>query len=384
MRIVYVIDSLASKGGAERIISDKMSYMADNYGYDVYVITCYQNQQQDPNTYYLSDKVNQINLNIPYYLQYHYPYPKRLWVKWTLYRKLIHLLRKTVQQINPDVLVGLGYFMADVVTGIRCRAVKLVESHESRLFILADGGLSRSYISKAYMKIYRSIYLKRIERQSDVIITLTIADAKEWKKAKRVVVVPNFSVMPVIELSACEKKRVIAVGRLEWQKGFDRLIESWSLVHKKHPDWQLDIFGSGTLEHLLKSMIHSRGLDHVVNIHPYTQTINKEYSNSSIIALTSRFEGFGLVLLEAMRSGLPCVTFDCPFGPDEVVVNNQNGFIVKNGDISVFAEKLCYLIEHKDIRKLFSSESVNLAKQYNVEIVMERWKALLNDVLQQK
>ena len=123
MKIVYVIDSLASKGGAERIVSDKLNYMAEHYSYDVYVITCYQNQQKDPNTYYLSEKVSQINLNISYYRQYRYRYPHRLWVKWTIYRRLIKLLRDTVRQIDPDVLVALGYFMADVVTDIPCGAV---------------------------------------------------------------------------------------------------------------------------------------------------------------------------------------------------------------------------------------------------------------------
>lgn len=380
MKVVYIIDSLASKGGAERILSDKMNYMVDHFGYDVYVITCYQNQQKNPNTYYLSDKVNQINLNIPFYLQYRYHYPKRLWVKWTVYRSLINKLRETVKQINPDVLVALSYFMSDVVTGIRCHAVKLVESHEARPFILSDEGLSRSFFSKAYMKIYRKIYLKKLEHQSDVIVTLTTADAKEWVKAKRVEVVPNFTVLPVIKLSSCENKRVIAVGRLVWQKGFDRLIESWFLVHKKHPDWHLDIFGSGTMEQKLNSMIHSYGLGNVVTIHPYTQSINKEYSNSSIIALSSRYEGFGLVLLEAMQSGLPCVTFDCPYGPSDVVSDNKNGFVVKNGDISAFADKLCILMENADLRQSFSQASVMRSKLFNRDVVMQQWKVLIEEL----
>ena len=122
MKIVYVIDSLASKGGAERILCDKMNYEAMRFGYDVSVVTCYQNVAKDANAYVLSDNVTQINLNIPYYSQYYTRYPMRLWVKWRLYRRLKTKLTETVKLIDPDILVGLGYFNADMVSGIKCRA----------------------------------------------------------------------------------------------------------------------------------------------------------------------------------------------------------------------------------------------------------------------
>ena len=113
MKIVYVIDSLASRGGAERILSEKMNYLALHDGYEVYVITCYQNPSREPNAYPLSEKVHQIDLNIPYYSQYHYRYPVRLWKKWQIYRSFISQLTATVQSIDPDILTGLGYFQAD-------------------------------------------------------------------------------------------------------------------------------------------------------------------------------------------------------------------------------------------------------------------------------
>ena len=123
----------------------------------------------------------------------------------------------------------------------------MVESHEARIFTMSDKGLSRSFFSRLYMKYYRGRYFRRIEKKADVVVTLTNGDAKEWMKAKRVEVIPNFTVMPVVKQSACDNKRVIAVGRLEWQKGFDRLIDAWAIVSQQHPDWQLDIFGSGSL-----------------------------------------------------------------------------------------------------------------------------------------
>lgn len=383
MKIVYVIDSLASKGGAERILSDKMNYMAEHFGYEVYVITCFQNTQTDPNVYYLSDKVNQVNLSIHYYEQYHYRYPMRLWVKYSIYRRLKNELTVAVQRINPDVLVGLGYFNADLVCGIKCRAVKIVESHEARIFTMSDKGLSRSFFSRLYMKYYRGRYFRRIEKKADVVVTLTNGDAKEWMKAKRVEVIPNYTVMPVVKLSNCKSKRVIAVGRLEWQKGFDRLINAWVIVSRQHPDWQLDIFGSGSLETCLKQQIASLGLSHA-EIHSFTSNISQEYSDSSIFALSSRFEGFGLVLLEAMHNGLPCVTFDCPFGPSDVVADNVNGYVVKDGDVPGFAEKLCHLIEDDNLRSSFSHASIERAKIFNQDVVMARWKALVEELVSQR
>ena len=379
MKIVYVIDSLASKGGAERILSDKMNYMAEHFGYEVYVITCYQNTQTDPNVYYLSDKVHQVNLSIHYYAQYHYRYPMRLWVKYSIYRRLKNELTAAVQRIDPDVLVGLGYFNADLVCGIKCRAKKMVESHEARIFTMSDKGLNRSFFSREYMKYYRNRYFRKVEKKADVVVTLTNGDAKEWTKAKRVEVIPNFTVMPVVKQSTCENKRVIAVGRLEWQKGFDRLIDAWAIVNQQHSDWQLDIFGSGTLGDQLQQQIRTHGLDNVT-IHSFTPNINKEYSDSSIFALSSRFEGFGLVLLEAMQSGLPCVTFDCPFGPSDVVADNENGYVVQDGDIPALAERISTLIENTDLRSSFSKASVVRAKLFDKDVVMMRWKALLEEL----
>lgn len=390
MRIVYIIDSLASKGGAERILSEKMSYMAERYGYDVSVVTCYQDPVRQANVYPLSDKVRQVNLNIPYYSQYRYGYPLRLWKKWQLYQQLKRQLAATVRSIDPDILVGLGYFQADVVTAIRCRAVKVVESHEARIFTMSDQGLQRSWLSRLYMRYYRSRYFRNVERQTDVVVTLTTGDAHEWRRVKRVEVIPNFTMMPAVsrpslqpsDLSprTSDKKRVMAVGRLEWQKGFDRLIDIWAKVAPRHPDWQLDIFGSGTMEAILQQRIHDAGLTNVA-IHPFTSDICKEYLDSAVFVLPSRYEGFGLALLEAMQCGLPCVVFDCPYGPGDVVLDGQNGFVVKDGDISAFAARLERLMSDGDLRQRFSERSAERARNFAADAVMKQCRKLIESLV---
>ena len=379
MNIVYIIDSLGSKGGAERILSEKMNYLATHFNYNVYVITCYQNPNDTKNAYFLSEKVKQINLCIPYYSQYCYNYPKRLYVKYNLYRKLISKLRTTILQIDPDVLIGLGYFIADKVCSVKCRAAKIIESHEARMFTMSNHGLSRSWLSRTYMKLYRKAYLKSVEQNADVVVTLTKGDAKEWRKAKRVEVIPNFTTMhPPLESYNLNSKRIISVGRLEWQKGYDTLVEIWKLVSFKHPDWELVIFGSGTLESKIISLINDEKLKNIT-IHPFTSDISHEYSQSSIFALSSRFEGFPLVLLEALQHSLPCIVFDCPFGPRDVIDDGICGYVIDN-NIQLFAEKLSELIENDELRKQFSDAARKKAEVYNMDSIMQIWKNLFESL----
>lgn len=384
MKIVYIIDSLASKGGAERILTEKMNYLVNLGKYDVYVITCNQFPDSMPNRYPLSDKVMQINLCIPSHLQYKHKYPQRLWYKWCYYHQTRQELTRTVKDINPDIIIGVGYVLANIVCRINCKAVKIIESHEARPYTMSCKRTgNNNIIIRAYYFLYRKYYLGIIDNKADAVVCLTKGDANEWQKAKHVEIIPNFSVMPVYSHTTNEEKRVIAVGRLEWQKGYDRLIKIWSLVTRKHPDWQLDIFGEGRLEEKLKNKINESGLKNM-KIHPFTSNINQEYAVSSICVLASRFEGFALVLLEAMRHGVPCVSFDCKYGPKDVVDNKKNGYVIENGDITEFANKICYLIEKPEIRKQFSNSAIKKADVFNVDIIMKQWTTLFDSLISQK
>ena len=383
MKIVYVIDSLASKGGAERILSEKMNYLTTIYGYDISVITCYQNPSLSPNAYSLSDLVKQIDLNIPYYSQYQYKYPFRLWIKYSLYRKLRNELKRAIQQINPDIIIGLGYFMGDFISSLKCQSAKIIESHEARIFTMSNNGLHRSFISKAYMHFYKRYYLKKIEKNADVVVTLTNGDAQEWKRAKRIEVIPNFTMMRPSINEKNNNKRIISVGRLEWQKGYDRLIDIWKIVSSKHPDWHLTIFGSGTLGNEINSNIRDTELKNI-DIHSFTPNISQEYSGSSIFVLPSRFEGFPLVLLEALQHGLPCVAFDCPFGPKDVIENGTCGYVIKNGDIETFANRICQLIDDHNKRVAFSQAAIQRAKDFDVNTIMKKWQTLFVSLIQNR
>ena len=379
MKIAYVFSTLAKTGGTERIITEKTNYLAEQFGYDITIINLFQ-QDEDTNHFVLSKKVKQINLGIPYFSQFSYRYPKRLWIRWQLNRQVKKSIKQYVKNVDPDILIGISFFKADLVSKVKCRAKKIIESHEAKPFTHSGLNTRHNFIKEVYQNIWRSFYFRAIERNADAVITLTKADEMLWKRAKYTAVIPNFSVMPISKYSDCTSKRVIAAGRLEWEKGFGRLIEAWSIVSSRHPDWHLDIFGEGSMDKTLKVLTNLYKAKNLT-FHNVTSNISQEYANSSICVVSSYFEGFSLILLEAMRHGVPCVAFDCPFGPKSIINDGYTGFLVENGEIKLFAERVCRLIEDEDLRKHFSKASIDRALLFDTDSIMLRWKKLFEQMI---
>lgn len=276
--------------------------------------------------------------------------------------------------------MGMSRFKANFVSTINCKAKKIIECHEVRYNTLYNIGDIQSLPIRSFMKIYEFFYFKTIEYHADTVVALTEEDKKLWKRAKHTVVIPNFSTMSIHQQSKCTAKRVIAIGRLSWEKGFGRLIEIWSYVSSKHPDWYLVIWGEGGMYDTLRMLIQLYKAKNIA-IHNYTSDISSEYASSSICAVTSYFEGFSLVLLEAMKHGVPCVAFDCPFGPRTLINDSYNGFLVENGEIRIFADRLCRLIEDEELRKQFSKSSIEKSKSFDVDIIMNKWKTLFDELI---
>lgn len=380
MKITFITESLVPIGGTEKILTEKANYLADCFNYDVTIITCTQPNNK-PNAFPLSKNVKQINLCVQYYRQFHYGYPKRLWIKRETDKELKNKITNVVQQLTPDCVISTAGFRADIVSTINCKAVKIIECHEARYFIKADMDRCRSFVSHIYMKLYqRNHYLWTIEKNADIVVTLTEGDKQLWKKAKRVEVIPNFSTMQVTQYSDYKSKRIIAVGRLSAEKGYERLLEIWKLIWYKYPDWSLVIFGDGKLHDELNTTIRATGLKNIC-IHNATPNISQEYAKSSIYVMTSHLEGFGLALLEALKHGIPCIAFDCPFGPGSIIKDNQCGNLIEDGNIPRFAEKLSSLMKNEDTRKAFSAAAIECAKDYSVESVMNCWKQLFESIV---
>lgn len=379
MKIAYVMPTLVSKGGTERIITEKANYMVEHYGYEVSIIVCDYHQDQ-PNEFYRSSLVRHIYLNLPFYLQFRYKYPKRLWYKWQYDKCFTERLTKTVNELDPDILIGIAHFHADKVCTLKCRAKKIVENHEIRSSILSNKTKDNPLYSKIYKLLYRSFYFRTIEHHADAVVTLTHEDQKEWYKSKRVEVIPNFSSLKILQRSSCETKRVIAVGRLRKEKGFSRLLDIWKVVSVKYPDWQLDIWGDGEHKEEICQKIKKENITNVT-LKGTTNNIGAVYANSSICVITSYYEGFSLVILEAMKHGVPCIAYDCPCGPRSIIENGQCGFLIKDGDKKNYIEKLCKLIENEQLRKQFSTAAIRRSLHYDTDTIMNQWRLLFEDLI---
>lgn len=175
-------------------------------------------------------------------------------------------------------------------------------------------------------------------------------------------------------------KQVIAVGRYVPQKGFDRLIPAWQLVARKHPDWILRIYGDGMREQL-QQQIDSLGITASCILEPTVSNIVDKYCESSIFALSSRFEGFGMVIIEAMACGVPPVSFTCPCGPQDIISDGKDGLLVEDGNIEQLAEKISYLIENEDIRKKMGQQARMDVQRFRIENIAEQWKQLFESLI---
>ncbi len=378
MKIAYIYTALTTVGGADRVITEKANYFADKLKYDVYIIT--DSQGKEIPKFPLSPKVHLVNLNIMFGQQYNHSFFIRGFIYFKLMRKYKRELIKQLMTIRPDFTISTLGRDVDFITSVKDGSKKIAEAHTTRKNIRNFELLKKkNFIYNVIGKIWESKLEKAINKFNKLVV-LTEDDASEWAEIKDSIVIPNSLPFYPKKISYNSNKKAISVGRFEIEKGHDRLIDVWSEVIKKHPDWILEIYGEGTLKNGLIDIAKEKGLSDSILFKPSSMNISKEYIDSSFCIMTSRYEGFGMVLIEAMACGLPCIAYDCPSGPRNIIKDGINGFLIKDGDVQKMAEKICFLIEHEDIRKKMGQAGYLNVEKYNIDKIMNKWKQLFESI----
>ena len=244
---------------------------------------------------------------------------------------------------------------------------------------LAKVGQEHMHLSNHPRKLQRA--MRRGYPRLDALAVLTESDLREYGEllgdGARVEQIPNAVTKLDGGVSDLSAKTVIAAGRLKRQKDFFRLVRAFAQVADRHPDWQLKICGDGPHRERLEKLIADLGLARNVMLAGPVRNIGEELAGASIYALSSRREGFPMVLLEAMSKGLPVVSFDCPTGPREIVRNGENGFLVPHQDVDALAAGMNRLIEDDDLRRRCGAGALATAERYSIEVIGARWEELL-------
>jgi glycosyltransferase involved in cell wall biosynthesis len=225
--------------------------------------------------------------------------------------------------------------------------------------------------------------MRRLYKRLDAFVVLTERDMETYgamlEGEVRLVRIPNTAREMPGPKADLASRTVLAAGRLTPQKGFDLLIPAWAKIAGDHPDWRLRICGRGTQEEELRALVAEHGLEDVVTL-PGPQDMSVEMAEASIFALSSRFEGFPLILLEAMSKAMAVVAFDCPTGPGDIIDDHENGLLVPEKDVDALAAALSEMMADEDLRRHCAPRAAQTAHEYTMEVVGPQWDALFGEL----
>ncbi|MFB3388849.1 glycosyltransferase family 4 protein [Flavobacterium sp. LAR06] len=358
MRLLYIIPKIKVAGGVARVLAIKANYFVEHFGYEIHVLS--QNEEGIQPFY-----------DFDYDVIFH-----NMILKGNIF-KFFNSFQKEINQkiseIKPDVILvadnGLKAFIFPFIAKTKVPIV--FECHGSKF--IEEEIQETNFISKSIKKLkyrFKDFGAQKFTK----MVALSDENLKEWN-VRNVVVIPNPSWIKSKKTADLKQKKVIAVARNSYEKGLDRLLLIWKGIGEKYPDWTLDIYTDDvdTLEQEAIKLEIESGINYL----HFVKNIQKKYLKASICAMTSRTEGFPMVLLEAMASGLPCIAYDCPTGPRAIITNAENGFLIPDNNIEMYVGKLSFLIENEEVRLKFGLDAKETSKEYSVKIIMEQWRNFL-------
>jgi GalNAc-alpha-(1->4)-GalNAc-alpha-(1->3)-diNAcBac-PP-undecaprenol alpha-1,4-N-acetyl-D-galactosaminyltransferase len=354
VKIVFIISSLGS-GGAERVLSLMANYWTQK-NYSIIVLTL-----DNATPFYLLEdgiKLEQLSL-----------LKNSVSVINAIANNIarIKIIRKKLIEIDPDIVIS---FMTEtnILSTIGCRII-------NKPIIIAER-ISYDFLkSRVWVSLRKLVY-----RFSNALIVQTRCDKEKYNWLSNTFVLNNpLNLKEIILNNNRAEKNILAVGRLNRQKGFDRLIKAFS--HLDHKDWKLSIIGEGSERSNLEKLINDLNLKDYISLPGITKAIEKWYKKASIFVLSSRIEGFPNVLCEAMAYGCACVSFDCLAGPNEIITDKVDGYLVKNGDINALSARMNFLINNPEERRKIGKEAMKISDRLNIDSIMSKWDKIIEKVL---
>ena len=394
-KLVFCTPALYSTGGVERVVSFKASYFAEQLGDDVTIIVT---EGRGRDCYFpLSAKVKVINFGLSFEELWKASFMKKVFLYLIKQRQYKRMLKAELMRIRPDITISMLRREINFLTDIPDGSKKIGELHVNRAnyrnFEANDSNIIKRLFAKFWM---RSLVGKL--RRLDQLVVLTDKSKASWPELSNVTVIPD----PITILrekgtvnsekfAAAGKRevgvnRVLTIGRYAYQKGYDLLLQAWAELSRireleNGEEWTLDIYGQGDQTDYRRLMVEL-GIDsNRCHLNGPVEDVVKAYQESSIFVLSSRFEGFGMVLIEAMACGLPVVSFDCPAGPDEIITDGVDGLLVPSGDVHTLVEKLMVLMSDENLRRRLGQQARQTAQRYEMTTIANQWTALFEKVI---
>ena len=360
MKVCIFLSDITKVGGIERVISTLVNQFV-SYPYLIIEIVSIFKGRENPNYPIPSNvKINYITY------KNHGVKPHSIKRFFVMFSNLLKV-RRFFKNHDYDIVLAQSFPPALLMflSGFPCRKIVAVEHVYAGYY-------------NTLVQLIRDFVYSRLRK----VVVLTNADKKFFANRIRdelVEVIPN----PVKQLqthySNLDNPRIIAIGRLVYQKGFENLIEGFTKIHEKHPEWRLDIFGDGPMRGELQLLIDKLQLSEKVHLVGVSNKITDELCQSSIFVLSSRFEGFPMVLIEALSMGVPCVAYDCHNGPSDIVKNGYNGYLIENQNLDSLIKMLEKLIIDKDLRKEMGVNAPKSVICFSDEIIAKKWIFLFKE-----
>lgn len=358
MKLLYITNGITGSGGLERVLSVKASWLAEYFGYEVHIAA--MNEPADKKTFFdFSPKIIRHTFSVggdP--LSYIKSYKAGI--------------KQLVASVQPDVISvcddGLKGFFVPKIIGKKIPTI--YERHASVKIGFTAGRNIKQKVEYVVMQ--------KLAADFSRFVVLTKSNLKEWKTSN-LQVIPNPLPFKAADHSTLDQKTVISVGTLSYNKGTDLLLEIWDNVSHDHNDWTLKIYGKDASDGQYHQLAKEKGLKNI-RFEGAVPKIQEAYKNASIFILPSRSEGFGLVLIEAMNFGVPVVSFDCPHGPADIIRDGVDGFLVLNGDVSLFADRLKGLMKDDQLRFEMGAAARQNIERYQLHNIINEWDVLFNSL----